>query len=259
MWQEMLLGQRTVYADEEETREASKTGAAVRIRTPCCPFRGPLPPGNALVLAPFKEGPLCGAGESRTHLSRASSVFDASDDTIRPFGLRTPAGLDFRRSTREGTYFEGVPCGTFPWHSRERGPTMIQYEVNGPLTVEEFVSVLESSTLAERRPIDDRGCLEEMLRHANLTITARSKGKVVGVARSVTDYSYCCYLSDLAVDLAFQRSGIGRELLKRTRNELGPRCRIILLSAPAAVDYYPHLGFEKHPQAWTLPPDARIL
>ena len=93
-----------------------------------------------------------------------------------------------------------------------------------------------------------------MLRNADLMVTAWEKGRLVGVARSVTDFSYCCYLSDLAVDRAFQRTGIGRELIHRTKDRLGPRCMLILLSAPAATDYYPHLGFTRHDSAWVLHP-----
>jgi ribosomal protein S18 acetylase RimI-like enzyme len=79
-----------------------------------------------------------------------------------------------------------------------------------------------------------------------------NKDALVGIARSVTDFYYCCYLSDLAVDRDFQRQGIGRELISRTQAELGNRCTIILLSAPKAVDYYPRIGMERHPQAWVL-------
>ena len=75
---------------------------------------------------------------------------------------------------------------------------------------------------------------------------------LVGVARSVTDFHYCCYLSDLAVDQAVQDKGIGRELIRHTREQLGPRCKLILLSAPAAVGYYPHIGFTQHNSAWIL-------
>jgi predicted N-acetyltransferase YhbS len=91
-----------------------------------------------------------------------------------------------------------------------------------------------------------------MLDHSNLIATAWDGRLLVGIARSVTDFHYCCYLSDLAVDAASQRRGIGRRLIQITQDALGPRCTIILLSAPAAVDYYPHLGFERHPQAWIL-------
>lgn len=92
-----------------------------------------------------------------------------------------------------------------------------------------------------------------MLDNANLTVTAWKEDRLVGIARSVTDFFYCCYLSDLAVDRACQGEGIGRELIRLTQSELGSRCSIILLSAPGAVTYYPHLGLDQHPSAWTLP------
>jgi predicted N-acetyltransferase YhbS len=76
---------------------------------------------------------------------------------------------------------------------------------------------------------------------------------LVGVARSVTDFEYCCYLSDLAVDVDYQKLGIGKELIRRTQARLGPEAKIILLSAPKAEDYYPKLGFRRHDSAWTLP------
>jgi ribosomal protein S18 acetylase RimI-like enzyme len=134
----------------------------------------------------------------------------------------------------------------------------IDYAVNPPISLDEFIAVLNASTLAERRPMEDRGCLQQMLEHGNLLVTARCGGRLVGVARSVTDFSFCCYLSDLAVASDFQRQGIGKELIRRTQAELGPRCTLILLSAPAAVDYYPHIQFERHPQAWILRPGAKV-
>ncbi len=135
----------------------------------------------------------------------------------------------------------------------------ITYHVNEPLSEEEFVSVLRRSTLAERRPVNDPACIAGMLEHADLTVVAKKNGEVIGVARSVTDFSYCCYLSDLAVDRRYQKHGIGRELIRRTRRRLESTCVLILLSAPAAVDYYPKLGFEHHPQAWVLMPGDEIM
>jgi len=128
----------------------------------------------------------------------------------------------------------------------------IQYSAERSLTAEEFIDVLQRSTLAERRPVGDRHCIQSMLQHANLLCTAWDGARLVGVARSLTDFTYCCYLSDLAVDSAYQRRGIGRELIRTTQSRLGPRCRIILLSAPKAVDYYPTIGFASHPSAWWL-------
>jgi ribosomal protein S18 acetylase RimI-like enzyme len=130
----------------------------------------------------------------------------------------------------------------------------IEYAIETDLSVDDFIGVLRASTLAERRPVDDRACIVGMLEHADLIVTARAEGVLVGVARSVTDFHYCCYLSDLAVDERYQKRGIGKRLIDETQSRLGPRCKLILLSAPAAIDYYPRLGFEKHPQAWTLDP-----
>lgn len=120
------------------------------------------------------------------------------------------------------------------------------------LSVEEFRRVLVESTLGERRPVEDRARLERMVAHANLIVTARDEsGRLVGVARSLTDFAYCCYLSDLAVSREVQRQGIGRRLIEETLRHLEPGAKLILLAAPAAVDYYARVGFEKHPSAWT--------
>ena len=135
---------------------------------------------------------------------------------------------------------------------------MIKYEINRAITEEQFVDILRRSGLAERRPVDDPDCIAAMVANADLTVTAWSGNLLVGIARSVTDRAYCCYLSDLAVDRRFQKQGIGRELIARTQVELGPRCTLILLSAPAAVEYYPHIGMEKHHQAWVLPRDKSL-
>ena len=129
----------------------------------------------------------------------------------------------------------------------------IKYTSRRKITVAQFVDGLRRSTLAERRPVDDRKRLAGMLRHANLICTAWDSDLLVGVARSVTDFDYCCYLSDLAVDQAYQRKGIGKGLIRLTQAALGPTCKIILLSAPKAQKYYPKLGFSAHPSAWVLP------
>ncbi|MCR4378898.1 MAG: GNAT family N-acetyltransferase [Rhodospirillales bacterium] len=119
----------------------------------------------------------------------------------------------------------------------------IAYAIEPGLSVEEFIDVLRRSTLAERRPVDDRVRIAKMLNHAGLIVTARDGlGSLVGVARAVTDFSYCCYLSDLAVDQAFQGRGIGLALMKRVRAEAGEQAMFLLLSAPGAMTYYPQAG-----------------
>lgn len=128
----------------------------------------------------------------------------------------------------------------------------IRYQVNTPISVEQFTGLLSETSLGARRPLDDLTCMEGMLRHADLLITAWAGEKLVGVARSVTDFHYCCYLSDLAVSESAQHGGIGKALIALTCRQLAPKCKLILLAAPLAQEYYPKIGFEKHPSAWTL-------
>ena len=136
---------------------------------------------------------------------------------------------------------------------------MILYSTTILLTPAAFIDLLRRSTLAERRPVDDPDTITGMVANADLTVTAWDGELLVGVARSVTDVTYCCYLSDLAVDVAYQRQGIGVELMARTQDELGPHCKIILLAAPAAANYYSHVGFEHYPRCWVLDRDKRLL
>jgi predicted N-acetyltransferase YhbS len=121
----------------------------------------------------------------------------------------------------------------------------IVYTIEKSLDVSEFIEVLKNSTLAERRPIDDEQRISSMCNNANLIVTARLDGKLIGVARSITDFVYCTYLSDLAVDIKHQKKGVGKKLIEETK-KITPQAKLILLSAPAAVDYYPKIGMTKH-------------
>ncbi|MFL6130649.1 MAG: GNAT family N-acetyltransferase [Mycobacteriales bacterium] len=121
------------------------------------------------------------------------------------------------------------------------------------LDLDEVVEVYRASGLGERRPIGDRVRFAAMLRAANLMVACREGGRLIGIARSVSDFSYVTYLSDLAVTGDRQRLGIGRALIAATRRE-APLAKIVLLSAPAAVEYYPHIGFTRHDSAWVLAP-----
>lgn len=128
---------------------------------------------------------------------------------------------------------------------------MIKYQIENNLSPEEFKSVLIKSTLGERRPVEDFERIKSMVENANLIITARDENKLVGVARSVTDFVYCTYLSDLAVDDEYQKQGIGKELIRLTKKET-QKATTILLAAPKAVDYYPHIGMTKHNACFLL-------
>jgi ribosomal protein S18 acetylase RimI-like enzyme len=126
----------------------------------------------------------------------------------------------------------------------------VDYQTEPSLTAGEFIELLVRSTLAERRPVEDRERIETMLRNADLIVTARIEGRLVGVARAITDFVYCCYLSDLAVDETCQRQGIGKELMRRVAEAAGPQTKLILLAAPKAVDYYPKIGMVRHESCW---------
>ncbi len=134
---------------------------------------------------------------------------------------------------------------------------MITYRTGNELDLDAVIELYRASTLGERRPVDDRERMQHMLANANLVVTAWDGELLVGIARSVSDFSYATYLSDLAVRLSHQRRGIGREMIRRTRL-LGGQATLILLSAPKAVEYYPRLGMRLHPSAWTLAPDEPL-
>jgi GNAT superfamily N-acetyltransferase len=134
----------------------------------------------------------------------------------------------------------------------------IVYELEPNLPPAEFVDVLVRSTLAERRPVGDAETIAAMLANANVIATARTaSGLLVGVSRAITDSSYCTYLSDLAVDAAYQGRGIGRELIRRTHECAGLSTMLILLSAPKAQTYYPHIGMRRHDSCWVLDRQAK--
>jgi len=128
---------------------------------------------------------------------------------------------------------------------------LISYRTGNDLDLDAVIELYVDSTLGERRPVSDRTRMRRMLEHANLVVTAWDGARMVGISRSLTDFVYATYLSDLAVRKSYQRTGIGRELVRLTQ-EAAPRSTLILLAAPAAEKYYPHIGFEHHPQAWIL-------
>ncbi|MDP8929903.1 MAG: GNAT family N-acetyltransferase [Actinomycetota bacterium] len=128
----------------------------------------------------------------------------------------------------------------------------VTYSQESDLDADEAVAVYVASGLGSRRPVDDAPRMRRMLKEANLVVTGRFQGQLIGVARSLTDWSYVTYLSDLAVVEEWQRRGVGRALIEATRRE-APSTKLVLLSAPAASSYYPALGFSRHESAWWLP------
>ncbi|WP_072376746.1 GNAT family N-acetyltransferase [Hyphomicrobium sp. NDB2Meth4] len=132
----------------------------------------------------------------------------------------------------------------------------IAYAAEPHLSAHEFQSILVASTLAARRPADDLSRLDQMLRGADIIVTARDGERLIGVSRAITDFSYCCYLSDLAVDAAYQHQGIGKRLIAETHRAAGEGATLILLAAPAAEGYYEKIGMTHMPKCWALPRKA---
>lgn len=125
------------------------------------------------------------------------------------------------------------------------------YRCETDLGADEFIDVLVRSTLAERRPVRERARIETMLRNADLIVTARTEaGALVGVSRCLTDFSFCCYCSDLAVDAAYQKRGVGERLIEESARAAGEYAHFILLSAPKAVGFYERIGMVRHPAAF---------
>ncbi len=127
---------------------------------------------------------------------------------------------------------------------------MITYEKNRTLAVDDIVRVLKASGI--KRPTEDVDRIGKMFSNANLICSAWDQGTLIGVARALTDDAYCCYLSDLAVDKAYQKQGVGKRLIETVRAALNPQVSLVLLAAPEAMTYYPKLGFEKLGNAFRI-------
>lgn len=126
----------------------------------------------------------------------------------------------------------------------------IEYRFNAPVTGQDVADVFKRSGI--NRPTDDIERIQNMIDHGNLIITAWDGEKLVGIARSLTDFCYCCYLSDLTVDKEYQHAGIGKELIHQTQMRLSDQVSLLLLSAPTAMAYYPKVGFDKAENAWII-------
>ncbi|WEK56008.1 MAG: GNAT family N-acetyltransferase [Candidatus Cohnella colombiensis] len=127
---------------------------------------------------------------------------------------------------------------------------MIHYSEEHKLKAVDVAQVFRSSGI--KRPVDDLDRIQQMIDQADVLISAWEDDKLIGIARSLTDYCYCCYLSDLAVDKAYQGKGIGKELIHRTQHIIGEQCSLVLISAPDAVSYYPHVGFEQSDRTFII-------
>jgi predicted N-acetyltransferase YhbS len=134
---------------------------------------------------------------------------------------------------------------------------LIEYRLGNQLDLDEVIAVYRASSLGARRPVDDRERMREMLANSDITVTAWDGTQIVGISRSISDFHYATYLSDLAVRESHQQLGIGKELIRRTQQQ-APLASLILLAAPAAVNYYPHIGFRRHDSCWMLRPGESV-
>ncbi len=126
----------------------------------------------------------------------------------------------------------------------------IRYEFNRSLTTEEIIAVFDGSGI--ERPTADPQRIRKMFDHANLILSAWDGEELIGLARSLTDHAFCCYMSDLAVKKAYQHQGIGKELIRLTKEKIGDQVMLLLLAAQPAMGYYPKIGMENINSAFIL-------
>ena len=108
---------------------------------------------------------------------------------------------------------------------------------------EVIIDVYDNSGI--NRPTCDKERIAKMYANSNLVVTAWDKNLLIGISRSLSDFCFCCYLSDLAVRKEYQKLGIGKKMISLTKEKIGEQCMLLLLSAPTAMEYYPKIGFEK--------------
>ncbi|MEO6231646.1 MAG: GNAT family N-acetyltransferase [Ferruginibacter sp.] len=126
----------------------------------------------------------------------------------------------------------------------------ITYSYTKQATVQQIIELYQHAALP--RPTNDEQRIKKMYENSNLIVTAWDNEKLVGISRSVTDWVWSCYLSDLAVDPDYKKSGIGKRLIELTREKLGEESMILLLSVATAMEYYPKVGFEKENRAFMI-------
>lgn len=134
----------------------------------------------------------------------------------------------------------------------------IKYNLAPNITPTEFIEVFKNSKLGERKPINYIDTIKGMINHADIIVTASLDDNIIGVARAITDFHYCCYLSDLAINSEYQNHGIGKDLISKVQAQLHQKCKLILLSAPNATEYFPKIGFTQHDSAWTLAREDKL-
>lgn len=132
------------------------------------------------------------------------------------------------------------------------------FQVENVISLKEFQFILEDSGLSVRRPMEDPQLLERMIKGANLLITARSEGQLVGLLRGLSDFCYRSFIADLAISRSYQRMGIGRQLIQLARSQ-APEARLFLFSGEDAAPFYEKLGFHLHERCYQLKVGEELL
>jgi len=119
----------------------------------------------------------------------------------------------------------------------------IEYKINASIETEQIIALYKNCGLP--RPIDDEARIADMFANSTLVISAWFDKELIGISRSLTDFVWCCYLADLAVRTDFQKAGIGRKLVEKTREAVSEKSMVLLLSVADALEYYPKIGMGK--------------
>jgi N-acetylglutamate synthase-like GNAT family acetyltransferase len=126
----------------------------------------------------------------------------------------------------------------------------IEYSFEKIPSPDEVIELYDNCGLP--RPTNDRERMKRMFENSNLIVTAWHNDQLVGVSRCITDWVWSCYLADLAVRSNYKKSGIGKELIKLTKQKVGEQSMVLLLSVPTAMEYYPKVGFTRLENAFII-------
>jgi len=126
----------------------------------------------------------------------------------------------------------------------------LHYETDTRPSAAQVIALYDKAGLP--RPTDDPERIQKMYESSNLVISAWHNQRLVAVCRGLTDWVWCCYLSDLAVDPDYQKNGLGKKLIALAKEKIGDQSMLLLLSVPQAMAYYPKIGFIKEDRGFII-------
>jgi hypothetical protein len=134
----------------------------------------------------------------------------------------------------------------------------LEFRTDARPSAEQFIALLTAAGIAHRRPIDKPDVIQAAIDGAQVMVTAWDGASLVGALRAITDFHLHCYVAEIAVAPTAQRTGVGLEMQRALRSQLGPECRIKLSSTTDAATYYPRIGYSRVEHAWELKPGAPL-